>query len=207
MIYILIKKIYSIFWKRYQIINWKRSGKRYAPPHFFKSNLIKHYARKNSLHILIETGTGDGNMIYACLKHFKKIFSIELSTDLYKNAIKRFEKYNYVQIHNGNSSTILPKILKNIENPVLFWLDAHYSGGNTARGKSNTPILKELEQIFKNFNDKSIVLIDDANLFNGENGYPTFSELKQYVSSFGSNWQINNRDNIIRIKLSSIKMK
>mgnify|MGYP001369983704 CR=1 FL=1 len=44
---------------------------------------------------------------------------------------------------------MLKNIIKNIDKPALFWLDGHYSGGVTGMGDNETPILEELEQIYK----------------------------------------------------------
>ena len=53
----------------------------------------------------------------------------------------------HVTIFQGDSATVLPKLLATIQEPCLFWLDGHYSGGITALGKSITPILDELQTI------------------------------------------------------------
>ena len=72
---------------------------------------------------------------------------------------------------------------KNLNGKTLFWLDAHYSAGVTARGNKDTPIISELDAIFTNMNNGSyILLIDDARSFTGKNDYPELAYLKNYVS-------------------------
>jgi len=82
---------------------------------------------------------------------------------------------------------------------VLFWLDAHYSGGKTARGKIDTPIMKELEAIFKYSKYDHVLLIDDANLFNGKNDFPTLDKLREFILKNRPKWKFINKDNVIRV--------
>ncbi len=198
--YNLIKRIYHMYWKKQQVRKWIKSGKKTSPPHFYKSTILKDYAKKKySLDILIETGTGKGNMIQAVLKCFKKIYSIELSSELYNQAKKHFLKHDHIKLYHGDSAYILPEILSNITQPVLFWLDAHYSGGKTARGKIDTPIMKELEAIFKYSKHDHVLLIDDANLFNGKNDFPTLDKLREFILKNRPKWKFINKDNVIRV--------
>jgi hypothetical protein len=62
----------------------------------------------------------------------------------------------------------------------LFWLDGHYSGGATARGHKDCPVLEELDAIF-NSPFEHVIYIDDARLFTGKDDYPTLEALKAYV--------------------------
>jgi hypothetical protein len=77
-------------------------------------------------------------------------------------------------------------------------LDAHYSAGVTARGKTDTPILEELDTIFA-LCPECVVLIDDARCFDGKNGYPTLAELKKYTAAKAPNWVFEVRHDIIRL--------
>ena len=59
------------------------------------------------------------------------------------------------------SRNILPLVLKNIHEPAVIFLDAHYSGGSTARGDTDTPLLDELEIVRERAYD-DIIIIDDT---------------------------------------------
>ncbi len=96
------------------------------------------------------------------------------------NDKKRFAKVNKVYIIYGDSSKKIKQIVDKISSPVFFWLDAHYSGGITAKGKN--PILKELLDIFNNWSSKGVVLIDDARLF-GKGDYPPLDSIIDLVNS------------------------
>jgi hypothetical protein len=139
-----------------------------------------------------------GEMVYAQRDHFKKIISIELSKELYQVARKRVRKFKHIEIINADSGKFLNSLVSEISVPAIFWLDGHYSGFETAKGESETPIKQELDAIFKSKLDH-IVLIDDARLFVGQNGYPTINELKKYVLSVKSDYAFLVEDDIIKI--------
>jgi hypothetical protein len=86
-------------------------------------------------------------------------------------------------IFQGDSAMQISKIIKMIDEPALFWLDAHFSQGITAKGTVVTPILNELEQILRR-PFKDVILIDDAESFDGTNGYPTTAQLEKFVANF-----------------------
>jgi hypothetical protein len=44
----------------------------------------------------------------------------------------------------------------------MFWLDRHYSGGFTAKGEKDCPIIEELDAISNGSHLKHSILIDDA---------------------------------------------
>ena len=73
----------------------------------------------------------------------------------------------------GDSKKILPELLKNINEPITIFLDAHYSGGETAFGEEEVPLLFELS-ILKERKYDDIIIIDDCRLLGktGQCGNP-----------------------------------
>ena len=186
--------------KKTKIINnWKKMGKPIPPPHLIKRETVKEYAYKFSTEIFIETGTYHGAMILGTKKFFNQIYSIELDKDLYLKAKKLFRKYDNIHILQGDSSKVLPELLDKIKKPCLFWLDAHYSGGVTAKGNLNTPIIIELKSIFSHQINDHVILIDDARCFTGEEDYPTIKALKDFVVKERPKWVFEVKNDIIRI--------
>lgn len=183
--------------------NWEKKGKPVPPPHRIKQLAIEYYQKKHNTSILIETGTYLGDMVKAQLGNFKTIYSIELGKDLWKKAVKRFEKEKHVNILLGDSGKVLFDLIPKINENAIFWLDGHYSGGITSKGKNECPIYDELNAIL-NSNFKHIVLIDDARCFNGEGDYPTIEKLKEHILSRYSKSNIEILDDIIRIELNSV---
>lgn len=191
--------LYEHFQVLKQSREWVRGGRKGSPPHMIKQKIIRNYRRKFHCAVLIETGTYLGDMVYAMRKDFKEIHSIELDGELFKKAKARFENYSHIHLYNGNSGEVLQTILCGLHQPCLFWLDAHYSAGITARGESDTPIEEELKYILGHeCAESSVILIDDARSFNGRNDYPLIDTIEIKVKQAG-NRSFRVEDDIIRI--------
>ncbi|MBT4735521.1 MAG: hypothetical protein HOO10_11055 [Candidatus Marinimicrobia bacterium] len=166
-------------------------------PYQIKQFLISHYQLVNSINTLIETGTYKGNTIHAFVYQFKNIYSFELDYDLWRFCKARFRKHSNVHLIRGDSSIELPKLLENINDRVIFWLDGHYSGPGTARGNINTPVIKELHSIKNHFIKNHIILIDDAQYFIGLNDYPTIKKIKNMLHEINPQYTIKIKYDII----------
>jgi hypothetical protein len=178
---------------------WKSKGSILPMPHLGKQQVVAEYAEKFAPPVFIETGTYTGHMVYAMINKFEEIYSIELDEALAKKAKKKFAGYRHVHILQGESGQILPEILKDVEKSCLFWLDAHFSGGPTARGELETPIIQELKCIINHPKKEShILLIDDARCFTGQNDYPTLRTLEQFILDNNPDWIFKVNDDIIR---------
>lgn len=188
--------------KKRQIEKWEKKGCPAPPPHVVKQNTITEYQQKYGPTILVETGTYRGDMVEAQKRKFKKIISIELGVDLFKKAQKRFINDKNVEILQGDSGKMLPTILKDINEPVIFWLDGHYSEWVTAKGEKDCPIYEELDAIFANQRFNHVLLIDDARTFNGEGDYPTIEKLAEYIKSKNAKYKVEVKHDIIRSVVS-----
>jgi hypothetical protein len=178
---------------------WEKQGRPSPPPHIVKEELIRDYAKTFNTQVLIETGTYLGDMVHAMRKHFSKIISFELDQTLAAQAQERFANDNHITIVQGDSGKLLGNYLANINEPCLFWLDGHYSGGITAKGTLETPIKNELTAILSHPVDGHVILIDDARCFTGENDYPTLDELKNFVAERKPNHKFSVETDAIRI--------
>lgn len=192
-------RIIKNFWDKKKYRKWALSGKLIPPPHIVKQITVKTYASQFGIDIFVETGTYLGEMIDAVKYNFKRIFSLELSQELYENAREKFSKHKHISIINGDSAQILPEILNHVREPCLFWLDGHYSGGNTAKGEKETPIMEELKQICAHPDQNHLILIDDAREFTGQNDYPTLDSLRTFIGTKLPNFEFDVEDDIIRI--------
>jgi len=182
-----------------QVISWTMKGKPSPPPHVIKQKAILDYAHKHNITTFIETGTLYGDMIEAMRKHFKKLYSIELSKEFYLKAKDRFKNYNHIEIVNGDSAKELKNVLsRNKGERILLWLDSHYSGGNTAKGEKDTPIIEELNHVFDS-SHKHVMIIDDARLFGVDPAYPSIDELRKYIESKDKTLIFEVKDDTIRI--------
>lgn len=171
--------------------------------HTAKEQLVRDYIKNFSIDTFIETGTYEGIMVNAVYPHVKQVYSIELDDNLYEFARKHFKDTRNVHIYRGDSAKILPEILSyNIKEPCLFWLDAHYSAGITAKGDTETPVLAELKAILESPYDH-ILLIDDVRLFTGEGDWPSVETIRKTILNARPDWIFEVKDDIIRTRPSS----
>ena len=167
---------------------WRKKGCPVPPPASFKRRFLRDLAKKNRLKIFVETGTLHGDTLDVLKDAFVELYSVELDGELFLKAQSRFRNSNKIRLRNGDSGEELSKILADIRQPALFWLDAHYSGKGTARGSEDTPILQELSALARHsLQYEHIVVIDDARDFNGTDGYPTVEQVRSYASAMGLN--------------------
>lgn len=182
----------------WELRRWKRRNRSAPTPHLRKRQVLTEYAKLHGTETLVETGTYMGEMVAAVRGLFRTIYSIEVSERVYRAAAKRFAHHGHVHILHGDSSDVLPQILSSLRSPTLFWLDAHYSAGVTEGDEATNPIRGELDQILSREAGDDVILIDDADLFVGRDGYPALSEIRRLVAD-RPGWTVEVVDNVIAI--------
>lgn len=181
-----------------KLAGWILRGRPAPPPHLVKQRMILRQARRHNTSIMIETGTLFGDMVEAMKDHFDQLFSIEISHELATKAKQRFAGNDKIRIIENDSAVALKSLVPEIRHPALFWLDGHYSGGNTGKGEKDTPIMEELATIYASDLDH-IVLIDDARLFGSDKDYPSVEELETYVRKLRPDVVISSENDCISI--------
>ncbi len=181
--------------------NWEANGRNGPTPPFVKEKMIRQHAEQFGTKVLVETGTFLGETIYALRNVFDAIYSIELDEKLYNRAVRKFARRKNVKLFRGDSSQNLPGIFEEIpeKSSVLFWLDAHYSGGPTARGDKDTPIMEELDLILTSRKILPVVLIDDLHSFGTDPGYPESKSVLEYAEKKGFSGKLWTGEDIIGI--------
>lgn len=167
------------------------------PPHVVKVRAVLDHARRHGLAVLVETGTFQGAMVRATLGSFHHIYSIELDPALAARAARRFRHSPEVRILEGDSGRRIADALAEVKGPALFWLDAHHSGGITARGERDTPLVEELDAIVRHGDPGHVVLIDDARLL-GTGDYPDLEEIARRVRPMHIHGSVTVADDIVR---------
>lgn len=120
--------------------------------------------------IFVETGTYLGQTTNIAKNMFERVHTIEIAPHFYERAKNMFSGTN-ITCHLGDSSILLEDICKTLDKPTCFWLDGHWSAGNTGKGVKNIPLYEELELIMKHCSQKSVILIDDCRLFEKTDPY------------------------------------
>jgi len=181
-----------------QLADWEKNGRPVPPPHIIKQRVVKEYKERFNINTLVETGTYLGEMVEAQLNNFSKIISIELKNEFYRRAKEKFRNNSTVELLQGDSGKKLAEVVPRLNEPALFWLDGHYSGGKTARGDKDCPVPEELDSILKS-NYAHIILIDDARMFNGTGDYPDIPQIEGMIKSRNRSYQLEVKDDIIRL--------
>src|SRR3954452_18364513 len=130
----------------------------------------------------IETGTLHGGGARLMGELFDSAASIELSPELHAAASAELAGAPNVEILLGDSREVLPTLV-DPEVPTLFFLDGHWSGGETAGEEFECPVLGEVAALTPGHRDDCVV-IDDARLFTASpppphdpEKWPTIAEL------------------------------
>lgn len=184
---------------RRELDSWVAAGSVGAPPHRVKQGVLRTYAQRFGLRTLVETGTYLGSMVHAMRHDFQVIHTVEVDAALATLARRRFAGLSHVTVHQGDSTTVLPEILRTLNGPALFWLDGHYSGGITSMGAKESPIIEEMEALMADRERRHVILIDDARCFGDTPDYPTLDEFQQIVAKGRPDLKFEVEHDIIRL--------
>lgn len=182
-----------------QLWQWRVGFFNGIPPQIVKQKAIRRFKHLYNYSILIETGTYLGDMVQSQKRHFKRIHSVELSESLYIEATQRFKDDGNVFLYLGDSGVMLELILQQVNEPCIIWLDGHYSGGFTAKGEKECPVMEELNVIFSDKRFDHVVLIDDARCFTGEGDYPSKHDIMEFVAKRRPDYDVEVKDDIIHL--------
>ncbi len=151
--------------------------------------------------IFVETGTYCGETTGVAATLCSQVHSVEMSEDLYKNATQRLQAYSNVQLYNGHSVFFLDRFCSQRHadaHRMVFWLDAHYSGGVTTQyNDQSTPIIGELKALADNNMGDAVIMIDDVRCFGSLYkqqelaacpGYPSLQKVCQLLKAINPNY-------------------
>ncbi|MFA5395407.1 MAG: hypothetical protein WC346_05235 [Methanogenium sp.] len=121
---------------------------------------------KDNIDTFVETGTHYGASVQDAIDlGFKKILSVDINSVFVCICLEKFEKEinsGQVKLFLGNSALIFPKMLEEVTERSMFWLDAHQH--------ANSTVLSELAQLYSHPIKNHTIIIDDIPLyFIGEN--------------------------------------
>jgi len=122
------------------------------------------------LDIFVEGGTYKGDTAKKMSNKFRKVYTIEKSDIMFNEAKENLKDIKNIILLKGDTREHFPNIIKENDN-ILFWLDAHWCGGNTYGQEDECLLVEELEIIFK-YQKNYVILIDDARLFLAPPPYP-----------------------------------
>jgi hypothetical protein len=166
-----------------------------------KSNLkieyLKEYAIGNTF---IETGTYLGHTVELAKEFgFNFVHSIEIDENLYDLNKKKFESDKSIKIWQGDSIFVLDQIMKEINEPSTFWLDAHASGPLLGNSNFPCPLKLELNKIFCKKINTHTIFIDDCRLFEShEWGFVKKEDVVSIIKEANPNYNLYYLDGHIK---------
>lgn len=157
----------------------------------FLKSLKQDYKNYNNF---IETGTYGGDTIAHMNQYFSNLYTIEIKEEFYKHCVRKYRRTK-INFFLGDSSEVLKNLLPDIKDSSMFFLDGHWSAGNTGKGKKDCPLYEELESIVKFHKNKCLIIVDDVRLFGmGPN-----------VGNEACNWEDINVSNILKVVENRLK--
>lgn len=153
---------------------------------------IKNYI-DNSYPTFIETGTYLGHTVLKMLPYFESIYTIEVKKEFYDDLIDRYEPTG-INFILGDSSKVFQTLLPTISTNAVFFLDGHWSSGNTGKGEKDCPLIEEITHINNLFKHNAMIIIDDCRLFG-----------KGPSNGCNENWSDINENSIINCIKDRIK--
>jgi hypothetical protein len=136
----------------------------------------------------IETGTFNGDTIFSLEPYFNTLHTIEFSEKYYTRTKNRYSgnKINFIL---GDSSIVFESLLPNITDKCIFFLDGHWSGGDTGHSNKDCPLEEEIAHINNLFTNSAIIIIDDFRLFG----------LNKSSGKLGEDWSKINKKTLLNI--------
>ncbi len=176
---------------------WRLRGRPKRIPHLQKQRTVAEYAARYNLTTLVETGTYYGEMVSAQRRRFHQIHTVEFDPALVRHAQQRFARWPHIHVHQGDSKLVVPRILRALHGPALFWLDAGYPGWAGEKTDS-TRLGSELEAILRHL-PTHVVLLDNADCYDGLDGHPNLAALTERVQRDFPGRQLEVQWNMVRI--------
>lgn len=148
----------------------------------------------------VEGGTFRGGTAQKMSPYFERVYTIENSQEMFDIASVNLKNIPNIKQLQGDTRDHLQRIISNHDN-ILYWLDAHWSGGVTYGKEDECPLIDELKIIFNSKNKNQVILIDDARLFLAPPPSPHKKELwpsmKMVFKYIPDNWDVIEYNDVI----------
>jgi hypothetical protein len=183
---------------RSTVARWVEQGCPSPAPGSVKIAVVRSYVRSSGARRFVETGTFQGDTTEAIARTGVQCHTIEINPVIHARAQRVLGHYRNIDFILGDSADQMVRLLDTIDEPVVFWLDGHFSGGITGRSDIDTPISAELDAILNHPIRGHTILIDDAREFNGMHDYPHLSRVLAIFDDH-PHYQASVSTDIIRI--------
>lgn len=115
---------------------------------------------------IIETGTGHGDLTCLLRNLFDRVVTIELSESFVDVRLQLYGELPKVISLLGDSRELLPELARDIIEPAVWYLDAHWCllRSMPAGGDGDVPLMAELDILAKR-SQADLVIVDDVSAF------------------------------------------
>jgi predicted O-methyltransferase YrrM len=163
---------------------------------------VASYFQRFRRGIFVETGTLVGNGLWCALEAgFGRCYSIEIHPHQHAAACERFRSeidQGRVELLLGDSGEVLPAVMDKIDQPALFWLDAHLSHNYGERLAKACPALEELDAIDQSAVRDHVILIDDVACFdNATHDNIPLQAVKDRIAKINPAYQFEQLDAVL----------
>jgi hypothetical protein len=160
---------------------------------------VKFLKKAMNIDVFVEGGTYKGSTAKEMSDIFRKVYTVEKSDVMFDIAKENLKDMSNVTMLKGDTREHLKNILEKNDN-IIFWLDAHWSGGDTYGEEDECPLIEELEIIFQ-YSKNHVILIDDARLFLAPppsphkiENWPSLTDILQVLPM---NWELLEFEDVI----------
>jgi len=158
----------------------------------------------------VETGTNKGDTPNALEDDFAKLYTIEKMHVLAEECKVRFAGRPKIHCYEGDTTTILPEVIKEASRACVFWLDAHNTYGSDGWAQNvENPLLTEVKTIMtlgtNNYNPRdNYLVLDDFRLFgvgdkNTIVAYPAPDVIQRVACAIDNTTQFRNINDALHI--------
>jgi hypothetical protein len=147
---------------------------------------LNKYADAADCDVAVETGTLFGDSALKLSRYFSRVYTIEINRGLFEKASARFQNNDRIRVLFGDSKLVLRDLVKDIHQPCLFYLDAHFSGdhatnwkrsrwrgyrvdtgyaGERPTAENQVPLFEEIKAIHDGMKSRCLIYIDDVDEF------------------------------------------
>ena len=114
----------------------------------------------------VEGGTYMADTTRLVSPHFEHVYSIEIHSGLYNDAIEKCKEYSNITLIYGDTIEQFGPLSKLLGKDMVVFLDSHISGYDSGwNGKIRVPVYEELDVILPNVTGKCIFIVDDIRLY------------------------------------------
>jgi len=116
------------------------------------------------LRYFVETGTCSGRTTQLAALAFERVWTVEYCRWSFSEQVQaRLGRHPNVEIGIGDSRLFLHDLFSQLDQPTLFFLDAHWSGQDDQRPPVECPLIDELAML--QLEGRHVVIVDDWALF------------------------------------------